>query len=234
MEKKASLTHQDLVRCLYLIEHFSPSYIVSPNLIESILIYAIDNGIPDVLTSVLNYKIPLNFFDKYANEMTPYQIYEIYNYYPLNNIIADPIVLHKCIAVLGEKDMIQLTEEEKEIIGKMEEEIEMVKLQCHDNWSFKFPEENARKTETAFRKLFLEIQEKNADKKDLKLALKLLRITGAFKGKISLFFELYHEYLLKFENNEDDLMFEAFLTLCCEGYRTGNEKMLQYSEASFY
>ena len=100
VDGKKSLTHQDLVRCLYLIEHFSPSYIVSPNLIESILIYAIDNGIPDVLTSVLNYKIPLNFFDKYANEMTPYQIYEIYNYYPLNNIIADPIVLHKCIACL--------------------------------------------------------------------------------------------------------------------------------------
>ena len=231
VDGKENLTCQDLVRCLYIINHFSSSYDVSSNLIESILIYTIDNGIPNVLPSVLKYKIPLSFFDKYVNEMTPYQIWELYNFYPLDNIVADSLVLHKCVTVLGENEMVQPTEEQNVIINKLEEEVDLVKSQCHDNWNFEFPNEDARKTETAFKKLFLEIQKKDIDKKDFELALKLLRITGAFKGKISLFFELYHEYLLKFKNNEDDLMFEAFLTLCCQGYKSGNEKMLQYAEA---
>ncbi|CAI4929507.1 BEM_HP_G0139930.mRNA.1.CDS.1 [Saccharomyces cerevisiae] len=167
VDGKKSLTYQDLVR--------------------------LDNGIPNVLGSVLKYKIPLSFFDKYVSEMTQYQIYELYDFYSLDNIVADPLVLHKCLTVLGENEKIQQTEEEKKLLAK--------------------------------------IQKRNIDKKDFELAHKLLRLIGAFKGKVSLFFKLYDEYLLKFKNNEDDLMFEAFLTLCCQGYKSNNEKMLQYAEA---
>lgn len=231
VDGKKSLTYQDLVRCLYLINHFSSNYNLPSELVEPILIYIVDNGIPNVLGSVLKYKIPLSFFDKYVSEMTQYQICELYDFYSLDNIVADPLVLHKCLTVLGENEKIQQTEEEKEIISKLEEEIDIVKSQCHDNWSLEFPNWSVRKTATSFEKLFLEIQKRNIDKKDFELAHKLLRLIGAFKGKVSLFFKLYDEYLLKFKNNEDDLMFEAFLTLCCQGYKSSNEKMLQYAEA---
>ncbi|CAI4994366.1 BBT_HP_G0075160.mRNA.1.CDS.1 [Saccharomyces cerevisiae] len=206
VDGKKSLTYQDLVRCLYLINHFSSNYNLPSELVEPILIYIVDNGIPNVLGSVLKYKIPLSFFDKYVSEMTQYQICELYDFYSLDNIVADPLVLHKCLTVLGENEKIQQTEEEKEIISKLEEEIEIVKSQCHDNWSLEFPNWSVRKTATSFEKLFLEIQKRNIDKKDFELAHKLLRLIGAFKGKVSLFFKLYDEYLLKFKNNEDDLI----------------------------
>ncbi|EGA61682.1 YJR003C-like protein [Saccharomyces cerevisiae FostersO] len=132
--------------------------------------------------------------------MTQYQICELYDFYSLDNIVADPLVLHKCLTVLGENEKIQQTEEEKEIISKLEEEIDIVKSQCHDNWSLEFPNWSVRKTATSFEELFLEIQKRNIDKKDFELAHKLLRLIGAFKGKVSLFFKLYDEYLLKFKN----------------------------------
>ncbi|CAI1514582.1 hypothetical protein SEUBUCD646_0J02000 [Saccharomyces eubayanus] len=231
VDGKKQLTFQDLVRCLYLIDHLSPNHVISSKLVESILTYTIDNGIPNVFAFLLKHKIPLNFFDKYIDEMTPCQIFELYRFFPIDVVITNIPILHKCVAVLGKNETIPLTEEEKETTTKLEEEAEIVKLQCHDNWNLDIPKEDAYKTEDAFKNLFVEIQKRELDRKDFGLALTLLRVTGVFKGNISLFFELYHEYLLRFERNEDSLMFEAFLTLCYQGYKRDNSKMLQYAEA---
>ncbi|CAI4043806.1 Mrx12p SKDI_10G2100 [Saccharomyces kudriavzevii IFO 1802] len=231
IDGKEKLTFQDLARCLYLMDHLSSKNVISSRLIEPILIYAIDNGIPNILAFMVEYKIPLNFFDKYINELTPCQLFDLYSFYAPHNVIVDPLMLHKCVAILGENGTIALTEDENEIISKLQEEIESVKLQCHDSWDFDFPKDNARKTETAFKNLFLEIRKRNLDKMDFKLALTLLRVIGAFKGDIALFFELYYEYLLNFKNNEESLMFEAFLALSCQGYKKGNVKMLEYADA---
>lgn len=231
IDGKKNLTFQDLARCLYLIDHLSSSHVLSSKLVESILTYTIDNGIPNVFAFLLKHKIPLKFFDKYIDEMTPCQIFELYSFYPIDDVVADLPILHKCVAILGKNETIPLTEEEKETTKKLEEEVDIVKLQCHDNWNLDIPKEEAHKTEDAFKNLFVEIQKRKLDIKDFGLALTLLRVTGVFKGDISLFFELYHEYLLKFERSEDSLMFEAFLTLCCQGYKSDNSKMLQYAEA---
>ncbi|CCE92647.1 Mrx12p TDEL_0E04040 [Torulaspora delbrueckii] len=173
---------------------------------------------------------PLEPFQQHIDVLTYYQTYVLSQFCPFEYLKKDERLLYHTVEVLGQEKAISLTEQEQEVADELSTHLANIANEIPSYWTIKTITSEASETATEFLKLFECIQADALDQKNFELAKKLLRIFGTFRDNTKISLELYHSYLLSYPKNATDLMFETFLALAYQGFRTSNKTLLKYAE----
>lgn len=219
-------------QCIILLDNISQKEVVKPELIEKLLIYALDNDLSYVLPSILSFGLSsLKVFESRYENVTPLQIFLLNKFCPFDLLKQSKSLLYKTIDILGRKATIEGNENELLHAEILIQDVSRLKLGIPSSW--RVPDVVARPQDSsmAFLKLFDQIHTDKQDRNDFTVAQKLMRIFGTYRDNTKISLELYHSYLTSYPGFSHELMFETCLALAFQSYRTSNQTLLRYSEA---
>lgn len=225
---------QDLssfIQSVVLFNNLRDKKVVEPSTIEKLVGDILDADVTCLLPFVLPvHSFPLAAFEQRLNVLSDYQVYLLAKNCPLHLLQKHEELLLLAVDVLGKKAQICLNENEAKIAGEVLDGITKIKDVIPSGWKLQQISTGPVESAARFLKLFEEIQALKLDSSNFKLAKKLLRVFGVFRGNTKISLELYHSYLLRFPDDSRELMFETFLALAYQGYKTAREDLIGYSE----
>lgn len=230
-ERKA-LSVKSIAQSVLLLENISQKERIKPETLENILVSALETDMTCVLPLILSFGVPsLKIFEKRSDFLTPSQIYQIRKFTSFDLLKENTELLYKCIDILGQNATIEPTEKEVENFEMLKSEILKLSKDMPSVWKVYSLQTGPQDTTDAFSGLFDEIQTDKLDRRNLHVARKLLRIFGTYRDNTKISLELYHNYLISYPSDSHDLMFETFLALSFQSYKTSNETLLEYAQA---
>lgn len=228
---KKSLNLSDVVHAVLLLNKIQTSKIVASDIINKLVSSCIELKATFLLPYIFEYKPSIDLFMEKLDELTPYQLYLVGDIFPFENICAYKQLLYKLVDTLGKNEKILISEEEEVTNKDIAECLALIKKQLPTSWDISVNSMKSIDTFETFGELLDEIAAVEVYKSDLELAKQILRIIGVFKNDTKSFMELYHICVSAHPGKEEELFFEAFLSLTYQGYKTANETALQFAEA---
>lgn len=226
-----SLNLADIAHCMFLLDNISDKKYIKEEIIEKLVATSLDDEITSILPSLLSYGISsLDVFIQRIDHLTPFQIYQVNKYCPFAFIKKSDELLYRTLDVLGKNTTVNLTEKEVTVTNELQGHFDRIVEQNFTNWKMNNLQTEPANTAEEFLKLLENIRCDKLDRKELALAKKLLRILGVFKNDTKISLELYHSYLLSYPGHANELMFENFLALAYQSYRTSNQTLMSYAE----
>lgn len=226
-----SLTLADIAHCMFLLDNISDKKCVKAEIIDKLIVTSLDAEITSILPSLLSHGISsLEVFSQRIDHLTPFQIYQMNKCCPFASIKKSDELLYRAVNVLGENTIVSLTEKELSVTNELQGHFNKIAEQNFISWKIEDLQTEPASTSEEFLKLLENIQSDQLDRKELALAKKLLRILGVFKNNTKISLELYHSYLLSYPGHANELMFENFLALAYQSFRTSNQTLMSYAE----
>lgn len=228
---KQALDLSDVVHAVLLLNKIQNSQVVASDIIDKLVSSCIELKATFLLPYIIEYKPQINLFIEKLDELTPYQLYLVGKRFPFEDILSHKQLLYQLVDTLGKNDKILISEEEEVTNQRIDEHLAFIKKQLNTNWNLSVNSMKSIDTYETFGELLDQIAAVELYKSDLKLAKQILRIIGVFKNDTKSFMDLYHICVSAHPDNEQELFFEAFLSLTYQGYKTANETALQFAEA---
>lgn len=224
---KVMLPLNSLAQCIILLNNIDHKQNIKKNLLDALIDRILEGKISYALQPLLQYRnSSLEPFINRIDELTPYQIYQVYKNFPLDLLKTKKDLFLKIVETLGKFQNIIVSQEEikaNDGLKKCLEELD------------EFPVFNnlphLEDLSQDYLHLKQYISENKLDKKDLKLALSIMRIEGVHKGNLERVLELYRSYLLSYDTEASKLMFEVFLGFASQSFKKSNPAMLECSQA---
>lgn len=220
-----------IAQVITLLNNLQDKTCISSEIVEKLVDVLIESDASCALPMVLQHvNFPLEQFRQRINSLTTYQALILSQFCPFKLLQEEENLLFYVVDTLGQNNVIAPTKEENQVAKELTEYLARVEKELPSDW--KTGKLLSEPTETAndFLRIFESIQAEKLDEKNLKLAKKLLRIFGTFRNNTQISLELYHSYLVSFSKNATDLMFETFLALAYQAFRTSNKTLLKYAE----
>lgn len=221
----------DVVHAMLLLNKIQDSKLVAIDIINKLVSSCLNLKATFLLPYIFEYKPSIDLFIDRVDELTPYQLYLAGKEFPFEDIMAHKELLYKLIDTLGKNDKIHITEEEESASKNINEQVTVIKRQLNPDWDLVVSSVKSIDTLEPFGELLDQIAAVELHKSDLPLAKQILRIIGVFKNDTKSFMELYHMCVSAHPGKEEELFFEAFLSLTYQGYKSANETALQFAEA---
>lgn len=230
---KSFLPLKYLSQCVLLAANISNKELLNPQVLNSLLDNILDEKVTDALHIVLKCQLaPLSIFSARIDDLTPGQIYQMYKHFPLDTLAANKNLFSKVLYTLGTNKSIPLSQEEinanQELLKYLGTFLYESKL-CDS--LVRNENINSPNVQEDYLHLKNYIAEKRMDHHCFTLAKIILRIEGVYKDDMSQALELYHSYLLSYQNRADELMFEIFLSFASQSYKLSDPILLEYAQA---
>lgn len=228
---KKDLNSQDILHAIYLLNMLNDSGAIDQSIIDKLTCAAIKLPMTSVLPLLFEFNPSLNaILDEQLEQLTPYQIYLTAENFSFAALEGHKELFYRIVDTLGQNDFISMNEEELDMAEKTKKNIDFITKLLDENWDLHLAKTKINSRFT-FNDLLDHIAENSLAQKDLKIAKKVLRIIGVFKGDIKSLVELYELFIDSFPDGKDQLKFEAFLGLAYQRYKTSNENAAQFGEA---
>lgn len=222
-----------LAECVLLLARFKNKDIVDPDMLDFLVEAILEQRATEVLPVMLNFGMPsLKPFSERLNDLTLFQTYQLYKSYPLNLLATNEKLFLKVVYTLGTNSNINMCQEELDASQKMQGYISTLSQESGICDVLVLDgKTHLEKLQEDYVHVREYIEEKRIDRCNFTLAKTLLRVEGVYKGDSSKALELYHSYLLSYQNRADELMFEIFLCLAAQSYKSSNPALLKYAQA---
>lgn len=223
---KEILPLNSLAQCIVLLQRIDQKQNVKGKVWDTLVDHVLERKASGELQNLLQYGVTsLEPFTKRIDDLTPYQIYQLYVSFPVNLLKTEEGLFFKILNTLGRLDRVFISEKELHETKELSKYVREFSGSSNvTNLSF------SKDLSQDYLHLKKYIHKNELDQKNLKLAKNLLRIEGVYKNNLAQSLELYHSYLLSYENRADELMFEIFLSFAYRGYKDSNPELLQYSQ----
>lgn len=220
-----------VAQCITLMNNIHNTEHLSYEVVEKLALILIEMDASCALPSILQQtEFPFEAFQQHKDVLSDYQTYVATQFCPFERLKKDEDFLLHAVDVLGQNKVIAPTEQEHRVAEELLTHFERISNETPSSWTVGTLSLKPFESAEGFLKLFEHIQEESLDQRNLNLAKKLLRIFGIFRDNTQVSLELYHSYLLSYSKNATDLMFETFLSLAYQGFRTSNRTLLKYAE----
>ncbi|QLL33504.1 hypothetical protein HG536_0E04150 [Torulaspora globosa] len=227
--------NQDLpsmVQSIILLNNIRDKKLVGPSIVEKLVADILETDATCLLSTLLaEHDFPITVFEQRMDVLSDYQIYLLAKNCPFDLLSKNEELLLLAVNVMGKKTKVHLNERETQKAKEVQECFSRVKDDIPENWKVEKIATRPIESAAEFIRLFEQIKAERLDERNLKLAKKLLRIFGVFRGNTKISLELYHSYLIRYPDDSRELMFETFLALAYQSYETGNKELLGYAEA---
>ncbi|KAL3235154.1 hypothetical protein RNJ44_02942 [Nakaseomyces bracarensis] len=229
---KTGLEIGEIVQIISLLNVLKDKSLVGEEIILPLFNEILSKNLTSLIPIILEFQIPSETLLDKIVESTDKQFLNIIHKIPLNHIISNDLLLFRSLDYLNPTKRIENTEDEGKSQQILLEELEKVKqVPFLKSVTLATEEIDEAKKNDLFYQIISEIQKQKLDENDFDLALKLIRTFGMEIGDIKTALDLYHNYLTKFVSHSERLMFEVFLTLSYQAFKTGTSQLQQYSEA---
>ncbi|CAR26448.1 hypothetical protein ZYGR_0H02580 [Zygosaccharomyces rouxii] len=226
---KQILPLKSLAQCMILLQNIDHKQNIKQDVLDVLVGHILEGKISNALQPLLQYgTTSLEPFLERIEELTPYQIYQIYKNFPLDSLKTEEGLFFKIVNTLGKFQKPVFSQEEVQTSDEFKKS-----LQEFGEFSVLNDLSHSEDLSQEYLQLRQYISENELDKKDLKLALNLLRIEGVYRNNLERALELYHSYLLSHGNKANKLMFEILLSFASQSFKKSNPAMLQYSQVFF-
>ncbi|QLQ81062.1 hypothetical protein HG537_0E04170 [Torulaspora globosa] len=227
--------NQDLssiVQSVVLLNNIRDKNQVDPSIIEKLVGDILDADVTCLLSTLLaEQDFPITVFEQRMHVLSDYQVYLLAKNCPFDLLSKKEKLLLSAVDVIGKKSKVHFNERETQKAKEVQQCFSRIKDGVPSNWKVEKITTDPIESAAEFITLFEQIQAEKLDERNLKLAKKLLRIFGVFRGNTKISLELYHSYLLRYPDDSRELMFETFLALAYQSYETGNTELLEYAQA---
>lgn len=231
-EESSGLDIREIAQVVLLLTNIQDKSTVKEDILVPLFEEVFSKKLTSLLPIILEHQLPVQTLLEKLPEGTDKQIFNIIQNIPVNDIISNELLLFKSLNYLHPNSTLENTEDETKNHQLLLDELERLK-------SIQFlkpaviPEEDTSLTRKSslFNEIVETVQSQKLDENNLNIALKLIRIYGMELGDIKTALDLYHNYLIKYVSHSEDLMYEIFLTLSYQAFKTGTSQLHQYAEA---
>lgn len=228
---KKTLDLFDLIHSILIINKIQNFQKISNEMIEKLVSSCIDLKATFLLPYLFKFSPQMDLFVKKLYDLTSYQLFLIWKHFSFEDIMSYKELMYRLVSTFGKNEKIVITDEEKAAYINIRKQLDIVKGQLIADHDLEINAIETFSTSDSFEKLLEQIVSVELHKTDIKLAKSILRSIGVFKNDTRSFLELYHICVSAFPGKEEELFFEAFLSLTYQGYKTSNETALQFAEA---
>ncbi|GAV52428.1 hypothetical protein ZYGR_0AG04190 [Zygosaccharomyces rouxii] len=223
---KLVLPLKSLAQCMLLLKNIDHKQNIKRDVMDSLIDHILERKASYAIQPLLQYgNVSLEPFIKRIEELTPYQIYQIYKNFPLDSLKAEEELFLKIVSTLGKSQKNIISQEEIQANNELEK-----CLQKFGEYSLFNDLSQSEDLSQDYLHIKQYINGSELDKRNLKLALTLMRIEGVYRDDLEGVLERYHSYLLSHENNANKLMFEVLLSFASQSFKKSNPAMLEYSQ----
>lgn len=230
-EVDSGIEINEVAQILSLLNNVKDKSLVGEDVLLPLLDEIFSRQHTSLLPVLLEFNLPVEKLLEKLLEATDKQFFYIIQSIPVDDIVSNELLLFRSLDLLNLNASLESTENERENHRLLSKELERIqKVQFLKPTIL--PEESTSSSKgTFFNEIIDEIQSKNLDENNLRLALKLVRIYGMELGDIKTALDLYHKYLMRYVSQAETLMYEVFLTLSYQAFKTGTSQLQQYAEA---
>lgn len=220
-----------IVQSVILLTNLRDRTCVQSGIYEKLVAEMLSTGATCLLPMILSENsVPLAIFEQERLNLTDYQVYLLAKNCQFETVSKNEELLFLILDVLGKKSQITLTDKELDRAKDLEERFSKLKNDVPSDWTIESISTETIETASDFIRIFEDLQRTKLDLHNIDLARKLMRIFGVFRGNTQISLELYHSYLLRYPDDSSKLMFETFLALAYQSYKTADKTLLQYAE----